>query len=107
VSAAQVMGGLQEVITRVRAAGLRIIGVTLLPWKGWDATRTAIRHEVNGWIRHQAGFDAVLDFDEVVRDPTNPDLIAPVFDCDGGHPNPFGYFVLGQSIDLQGLLGPP
>jgi hypothetical protein len=30
-----------------------------------------------------------------------------VFDCDGGHPNPFGYFVLGQSIDLQGLLGLP
>jgi lysophospholipase L1-like esterase len=104
-SAAQVIAGLQEVITRVRAVGLRIIGVTLLPWQGSDATRTAIRHEVNGWIRHQAGFDAVLDFDEVVRDPTNPDLITPVFDCDGGHPNPFGYFVLGQSIDLQGLLG--
>jgi lysophospholipase L1-like esterase len=100
-SAAQVIAGLQEVIARVKAVGLRIIGVTLLPWKGSDATRTAIRHEVNGWIRHQAGFDAVLDFDEVVRDPTNPDLINPVFDCDGGHPNPFGYFAMGQSIDLK------
>ena len=104
-SAAQVMAAMQEIIARVRAVGLRIIGVTLLPWKGSDATRTAIRHEVNGWIRHQAGFDAVLDFDAVVRDPTNPDLITPGFDCDGGHPNPFGHFVMGQSIDLELLLG--
>ena len=104
-SAAQVMAAMQEVIARVRTVGLRIIGVTLLPWRGLDATRTAIRHEVNDWIRHQAGFDAVLDFDAVVRDPTNPDLINPGFDCNGGHPNPFGHFVMGQSIDLELLLG--
>jgi lysophospholipase L1-like esterase len=107
VSAAQVMADQQEIIDRVKAAGRKIIGVTILPRMGWDATKTATRQAVNDWIRHQAGFDAVLDFDEVVRDPANPDLINPVFDCDGVHPNAFGYLVMGQSIDLEGLLGLP
>jgi hypothetical protein len=70
---------------------------------GWDDAKTAIRNEVNGWIRHQASFDAVLDFDEVLGDPANPNLINPLFNCDGVHPNSFGYFVMGQSIDLGSI----
>jgi lysophospholipase L1-like esterase len=106
-SAAQVMADQQEIINRVKATGLKIIGVTILPRAGWTTAKTAVRHQVNGWIRHQAAFDAVLDFDEVVRDPANPDLLHPEFDCDGVHPNAFGYSVMGQSIELEGLLGLP
>ena len=95
-SAAQVMAGMQEIIARVKASGLKIIGVTLIPRTGWDGTKTAIRHEVNDWIRHQAGFDTVLDFDRVVRDAANPNVINPLFNCDEVHPNPFGYFVRGH-----------
>ena len=100
-SAAQVMAGMQEIIDRVKALGLKIIGVTIMPRTGWDDTKTAIRHEVNDWIRHRAGFDTVLDFDWVVRDAANPNVINPLLNCDGVHPNPFGYFVMGQSIDLK------
>jgi lysophospholipase L1-like esterase len=112
-SAAQVMTAMQEVINRVKAIGLKIIGVTLIPRHnepptttnmGWDDTKTAIRNEVNDWIRHRANFDAILDFDEVLRDPTNPNLINSIFNCDGVHPNSFGYFVMGQSIDLASIL---
>ena len=53
--------------------------------------KTAIRNEVNQWIRTQAPFDGVLDFDKVVRDPDNHDLIYPPFNCgDGIHPSPPG-----------------
>jgi lysophospholipase L1-like esterase len=113
-SAAQVMAGMQGVIDRVKAIGLKIIVVTIIPRHnqpptgsspGWDDAKTAIRNEVNNWIRHQANFDAILDFDEVVRDPANPNLINPMFNCDGVHPNSFGYFVMGQSIDPESLLG--
>ena len=113
-SAAQVMGGMQEVIDRVKALGLKIIGVTIIPRHnqpptetsmGWDDAKTATRNEVNDWIRHRANFDTILDFDEVLRDPTNPNLINPIFNCDGVHPNTFGYFVMGQSVDLESLLG--
>jgi lysophospholipase L1-like esterase len=104
-SAAQVIADQQEVINWVRAIGLKIIGVTIIPRLGWDDTKTAIRHEVNGWILNQAGFDAVLDFDGLVRDAANLNLINPLFSCDGVHPNPTGYLVMGQSIDLEILLG--
>lgn len=109
-SAAQVIGGYQEIINRVKAEGLKIIGVTIIPRHnrppsgtntGWNDAKTAIRNDVNDWIRNEGDFDAVIDFDEVVRDPTNPDLINPPFNCDGIHPNPFGYFVMGESVDMK------
>ena len=50
----------------------------------------------------------MLDFDAVMKDAGDPDLINPVYDCDGIHPNVFGYAAMGGSIDLgvfdEGLL---
>lgn len=109
-SAAQVIDGMLNIISRVKAADLVIIGSTIIPRHnrppqgtntGWDAAKTAIRNQVNEWIRTQAPFDAVIDFDKVVRDPANPDLIYPPFNCgDGIHPSPAGYYLMGQSVDL-------
>ena len=49
----------------------------------------------------RAPFDALIDFDMVVRDPANTDLISPPFNCgDGIHPSPLGYYEMGKSIDL-------
>ena len=63
--------------------------------------KTRIRHEVNVWIRSRAAFDAVIDFDRVVADASNPDLIRPAFNCgDGIHPSPRGYFEMGSALDL-------
>jgi lysophospholipase L1-like esterase len=108
--AEQVIAGLKDVITRVRAKGIKIIGVTIIPRDsvvpgipdtGWNDDKTKIRHEVNDWIRKDAGFDAVLDFDKLVRDAANPDIINAAYDCsDGIHPSPYGYFLLGKSVDL-------
>lgn len=109
-SAAQVIAGMQEIIDRVKARRLKIIGVTIIPRHnrppsgtntGWNDAKTAIRNQVNDWIRNEANFDAVLDFDKVVRDPVNLNLINPPYNCDGIHPNPFGYFVMGKSVDLS------
>ncbi len=69
---------------------------------GWNDAKSAIRREVNQWIRTRAPFDGVLDFDKVVRDPTNADLMLPVFNCgDGIHPSPRGYYQMGKSISLD------
>ena len=65
--------------------------------------KTAIRNAVNQWIRSKSPFDAVIDFDDVMRARTNPDLIEPAFNCgDGIHPSPLGYFEMGKSISLDG-----
>ncbi len=102
-TSADVIAGSQEIIDRVHAAGLKIIGVTMIPRHNaaWTPAMTAFRHDVNDWIRNVANFDAVIDFDEVVRDPNNPDLINPIYDLgDHIHPNPTGYAVMGNAIDL-------
>ena len=66
--------GMEEIITRVKARKLTIIGATAIPRHNnpsppWDETKTKNRNELNAWIRTKAPFDGVLDFDAVMRDP--------------------------------------
>ena len=109
-SAEQVISGMEKIIERVHARGLKIHGVTIIPRhnrvptatnSGWNPTKTRIRNKVNDWIRADALFDGVVDFDEIVRDPADPDRIAPVFNCDGIHPTPRGYYEMGWSVPLE------
>jgi len=110
-TAKQVEDGIKNVIGRARAKGIKVIGVTIVPRHslvpgvadtGWDAGKTKIRHEVNDWIRKGAGFDAVLDFDRVVRSQDDPDLLEASYNCgDGIHPSPIGYFQMGKSVNLS------
>jgi lysophospholipase L1-like esterase len=114
-SAAQVMGGLKDIVARVKQKGIKIYGATIIPRDsvvvgipdtGWDDAKSKIRNEVNEWMRKDAGLDGVLDFDRVVRDKSNPDIINIAYDCsDGIHPSPFGYFLMGRSIDLGMFKG--
>lgn len=103
-SASQVIAGLQEVIGRVKAQGARAIGATIIPRQdvapagSWSTAKTAIRNSVNAWIRTSGAFDAVIDFDALVRDPARADFIRPQFDCDTVHPTPLGYYVMGSAI---------
>ena len=62
----------------------------------------ADRKAVNDWIRAPGHFDAVLDFDAVVRDPQQPGRMLPAFDCgDHLHPNPAGYRAIANSVPLS------
>lgn len=59
---------------------------------------------MNQWIRSGAGsgFDGVLDFDEVLRDPERPARILPAFDSgDHLHPGDVGLAALAESVDLK------
>ena len=109
--ASQVIAGMQDIVARVKARGVKIVGVTIIPRHnrppapdntGWNDAKTRARHEVNQWIRTKGAFDAVIDFDKVVQDPKNSDLIYPPFNCgDGIHPSPRGYYELGRSVRLD------
>jgi lysophospholipase L1-like esterase len=104
VNADQLIAGMTNIIQRVKARHLKIIGATIIPRSNatWTAQMTEYRHLVNDWIRHHAHFDAVLDFDAVMKDPTNPDIMNPILEFgDHIHPNPFGYLAIGRSIDLE------
>jgi lysophospholipase L1-like esterase len=107
VSADDVIKGLQQIIARGRAAGLKVYGGTLKPMEGtrrpgyYSPASEAKRQAVNRWIRTSRAFDAVIDFDAVVRDPKRPTRLRPAYDSgDGSHPNDRGYKAMADAIDL-------
>ena len=104
VSADDIIAGDKQFILRVHQQGAKIYGATILPFKGasyWDAAAEVKRQTINTWIRTSGMFDAVIDFDAVMRDPSDPAHIRPAFDSgDDLHPNDAGYAAMGNSIDL-------
>jgi lysophospholipase L1-like esterase len=83
---------------------LRVYGATITPFGGssYDtAAHEAARQTVNAWIRTNNFYDAVIDFDAVVRDPVTPTHVLPAYDSDHLHLNPRGYQALADAIDLK------
>jgi lysophospholipase L1-like esterase len=105
VSADDIIAGYKQFILRVHQQAARIYGATILPFKGafyWDPAAEVKRQTINAWIRTSGMFDAVIDFDAVIRDPSDPSSILPAFDSgDHLHPNDAGYAAMGGSIDLS------
>ena len=95
----------QQLIGRAHAQGLRIIGATLTPYEGaayFAAAGEVTRKAVNEWIRTSKAYDAVIDFDAVIRDPANPTKFLPAYDSgDHLHPNDAGYEAMGNAVDLK------
>jgi lysophospholipase L1-like esterase len=107
VSAQEIIGGYQQIIERAHADGLRVLGGTLVPFRGsfyWDQAAETKRQQVNTWIRTSGAFDGVIDFDAVVRDRADPAVLAPQYDSgDHLHPSDAGYQAMGDAIDLSCL----
>ena len=112
VSVDQIIQGHKQLIERAHAKGLRIYGCTLTPVQGFLVPGTpfpvftvaneAKRQAVNAWIRTSGEYDAIIDFDRVLRDPDNPARILPSYDSgDHGHPTDAGYKALADAIELR------
>jgi lysophospholipase L1-like esterase len=105
ISADDVIAGQRQFIERAHVRGLKVIGGTLLPFDGanyFSAEGEAKRTAVNTWIRTSGAYDAVIDFDAVVRDPQSPTKLQAAFDSgDHLHPNDAGYKAMGDAIDLS------
>ena len=79
-SAADLIAGHKQLIERARARGLKVYGATLTPFEGaayWTAEGEAKRQALNEWIRTSKAYDAVIDFDQVTRDPAAPTKFLP------------------------------
>jgi lysophospholipase L1-like esterase len=107
-SAQQLIAGYEQLIEQAHARGLKIVGATLLPFQGADfytAAREATREAVNNWIRTSGAFDAVIDFDAVMKDPASPLSLRLAYSSpDHLHPNDAGYRAMAAAISLPMLL---
>jgi len=103
--AADLIVAYQGIIREAHSHGLRVYGGTILPFGGSfydDPAREAARQTVNHWIRTSRAWDAVIDFDAVLRDPDAPTRLLPAADTgDHLHPNEHGYRMMAEAIDLR------
>ncbi|HEF5874277.1 TPA: SGNH/GDSL hydrolase family protein [Burkholderia cenocepacia] len=115
-TAEEMIAGYQQLIALAEANNVRLIGATLPPFEGalsgtplgnyYHPDKDALRQEINRWIRESGAFDAIVDFDAVLRDPDKPARINPAFDSgDHLHPGDEGNRAMADAIDLDALLG--
>lgn len=98
LAAAALEQRLAQLCGRARAAGLRVVLTTLPPAQRRPPALEAVRLQVNRWIRATTAADAVLDADALLRDPTHPRRLRPVFDHgDGLHLSDGAHRVLGDA----------
>jgi lysophospholipase L1-like esterase len=99
------IAGYRQIIERSHTHGIRVIGATLTPEEGVPTMSDRgeqIRQTVNQWIRTSGLFDAVVDFDAVIRDPSRPVRMRPEFDPgDHIHPNDAGNQAMADAFDLK------
>jgi lysophospholipase L1-like esterase len=106
-TADNLIGAHRQLIALAHARGVKLIGATLTPCEGVDIpgyyseAKNAARQAVNNWIRKGGEFDAVIDFDAVLRDPDHPGRILPRLSSeDHLHPNDAGYQAMADAINL-------
>jgi lysophospholipase L1-like esterase len=97
----------QQAIAMAHAAGVKIIGIPILPFR--NSVKDDIEHrnwataqKVNDWIRTPGnGYDAIIDFEPVIGDPADKGSFLSSMTCDHVHPNQAGYTAMANSIDLS------
>jgi lysophospholipase L1-like esterase len=97
--------GYRQIIARCHAHGIKVLGATIMPEEGVPTASErgeGIRQAVNRWIRADGNFDAVVDFDAVVRDSERPVRVKPEFDPgDHIHPNDLANQAMADALDLR------
>lgn len=107
VSVAELTAGYRQLIERAHSRGVKVIGATILPFKGSEyhtPTAEAKRVALNDWIRTSGEYDGVADFDRALASPDDPQVLHPAYDSgDRKHPNDAGYRIMAEAIELDTL----
>jgi len=110
----QLIAGFHQLAGAAHARQIRIAVGTLPPFEGalegtpfaghYSLQKEALRKALNDWIRHAGIFDAVVDFDAVLRDPERPQRMTAALDSgDHLHPGDAGYRRMADAVDI-GLI---
>jgi lysophospholipase L1-like esterase len=116
VRAEEVIQGFRQLIEMAHAHNVRIVCATIPPNEhALEGTalvghhspeKNEVRQTVNRWIRESGAFDAMVDFDALLRDSAHPIRMSSTMDSgDHLHPGDAGYKAMAAAIDLDALLG--
>lgn len=105
----------RQLVAASHVRGVRVTAGTLPPFEGalagtpyaghYSPGKERLRQQLNDWIRTAGAFDAVVDFDAVLRDPAQPHRMRPAFDSgDHLHPGDAGYRAMAEAIDIARLV---
>lgn len=101
----------KQIATDAHKAGLLVFAATITPFcaPGFStakqsyssSVREATRQKVNNWIMTSGTFDAVIDFDKIVHDPSAVSQLASKYNSgDYLHPNDAGYQAIADAFPL-------
>ena len=92
---------MKQMIERAHTHGIKVIGATLTPFGNATDGVESMRQALNQFIRTGSAFDAVVDFDKVIRNPDDQrQFIKEYNNTDKLHPNDAGYKAMADAIDL-------
>jgi len=96
----------KQIIREAHQKGIYVFGGTITPFKGnnyYSADHEKGRSTINQWIRTTKMLDGVIDFDQAVRNPDDPEAMQRdfLFENDWLHLNAKGYETMGGCIDLS------
>jgi lysophospholipase L1-like esterase len=112
----QMTAGMQSMIDKAKARGVKVLVGTLLPFKGatvfgqpyYSEEFERRRQAFNAWIRSNPAIDHVIDFEQAVRDPANPLALLPDYDSgDQLHLNNKGAEAMAKAVELSLLKVQP
>ena len=91
----------KEFIAKAHSRGVKVVMGTILPfaksfYDDGNLFKEAARQTVNQWIRTCKDVDAVIDFDQLMRDSANPGQLRQEWQEDWLHPNAKGYEQMGR-----------
>jgi lysophospholipase L1-like esterase len=114
-SAATIIAAIRQLNQQITQRGYTVVVGTLGPFEGlmggngttvWSPEKEATRQAVNDYLRtHRDEFDAVVDFDKVLRDPAAPTKLKAEFDSgDHIHPNAEGSKAMADAVPLHEIV---
>lgn len=99
----ELIGAYKQMIERAHEHGIKIYGSPLTPFENapyYTEHGEETRETVNQWIRTSKAFDAIIDFESVVKDPQQPKKIKAEYDSgDHLHPNDAGYKAMADAVN--------
>jgi lysophospholipase L1-like esterase len=91
------------------AMGIKVYGATITPLGTtyFNTDREAGRQTFNTWVRGSNKFDAVVDLDMAVRNPSDATKMQSTYDSgDGLHPSVAGHQKMADTVDLALFANP-